>query len=289
MSRTPQFKKWKRATLVVALFFAKSVPAAPAETYKDIIEKAYNLSLQKDRAQAVSILTGALKREGKKSAAQKELAAALDQVSKVFYSDKAQQLYELGLSLKSTDPATAISKLQEASRLEPDNMSIEIALGRQSLSGGDCDGALTRLNKQKDLLPASEELRLLAAQTSLCLGKFEDYLSYRNSQDTKHSTLAAFWQSAETEYLFKTGAFTKAQDSAEALQKLDTSFPESNYWKWKADTELKQKSDKSAQKYLNLCKTLNSRQFREYLPEPQLCRRTAEIETFLKKNNNSDI
>lgn len=289
MSRNPQFKNWKRATIAVALFFTKFSAAAAGETYKDIIEKAYNLSLQKDRAQAISILTGALKKEGKKSAAQKELAAALDQVSKVFYSDKAQQLYELGLSLKASDPATATSKLQEASRLEPDNMSIEIALGRLALSSGDCDGAANRISKQKDLLQASEELRLLAAQVSLCQGKLEDYVNFRGVQDTKKSAFSTFWLSAEAEYLFKTGSFGKVQDLTESIQKTDARFPEASYWRWKAETELKQKSDKSAQKYINLCKTLNSRQFRQYLPEPQLCRRTAEIESFLKKINNPEI
>lgn len=277
-----------RATLSVALFFG-SVSLAAGETYHDIIEKAYNLSLQKDRTQAVSILLGALKRESKKSAAQKDLAQAVDQVAKVFYSDKAQQLYELALSLKTTDPATAQTKLQEAARLEPENVSIEIALERHSISVGDCDGALTRLNKQKELFPAIEELRLLAAQTSLCQNKLEEYVANRNGQDVKRSPLATFWAIAEVEYLFKTQAYAKAQDAIQALQKQEPNFPEAAYWKWRTENELKQRSEKSAQKYLSLCKTLNSRQFREYLPEPNLCRHTVEIENFLKKTNNSEI
>jgi predicted Zn-dependent protease len=288
MSRFFKFQNLGRATILVALFFG-SVSLAAGETYHDIIEKAYNLSLQKDRAQAVSILLGALKRESKKSAAQKDLAQAVDQVAKVFYSDKAQQLYELALSLKTTDPATAQAKLQEAARLEPENVSIEIALERQSLSVGDCDGALTRLNKQKELFPAIEELRLLSAQASLCQNKLEEYVASRNGQDVKRSPLATFWAIAEVEYLFKTQAFAKAQDAIQSLQKQEPNFPEAVYWKWRTENELKQRSEKSAQKYLSLCKTLNSRQFREYLPEPNLCRRTVEIENFLKKTNNSEI
>lgn len=276
----------KRATLSVALFFISGTVSA-SETYRDIIEKAYNLSLQKDRTQAVSILTGALKRENRKSTAQKELATALEQVAKVFYSDKAQQLYELALSLKSTDTATAVVKLQEASRLEPENTSIEVALARLAISTGDCDGAASRMARQKDLVIAIEELRLLNAQISICQGQFKDYLAIKNSQDPKQLKLILFWKTLESEYFYRTGAFTKALEAAQAAQKIEASFPEPLYWQWKSEIELKQKQSRVPQKYINLCKTLNSRQQRAYLPEPQLCRRTPEIENFLKKNNNS--
>jgi hypothetical protein len=278
------------ATLIVALFFIIGAKSGNGvETYQDIIEKAYNLSLQKDRTQAVTVLLGALRKESKKSVAQKELSGALEQVSRVFYSDKAQQLYELALSLRTTDPSLALTKLQEAARLEPDNVSIEIALARLALSNGDCAGSAGRLLKQKDVVPAIEELRLVASQTALCQGKFPDYLALRNPTDWKNSSFSSFWQTAEMEYLYRTAAFAKTQELALALQKQDSGFPEPLYWEWKAEAELKQKADKAGQKYLSLCKTLNSRQQRLYLSEPMLCRRTTEVETFLKKNNNSEI
>jgi hypothetical protein len=283
------FKNSKRATIPVALFFAVSVGWAAGETYKDLIEKAYNLSLQKDRVQAMNILTGALKREGKKSSAQKELSAALEQVSKVFYSDKAQQLYELGLSLKNTDPGTAAAKLQEASRLEPDNISIEIALGRQSVAMGDCDGAGARVNKHRELFQAVEELRLLAAQVSLCQGRLDDYANLRIPQDLKNSSLNLFWLSAEAEYLQKNANPSKSQEATQNMTKISAVFPETFYWKWKTELDLKLKAEKSAQRYLSLCKTMTSRLQREFLAEPLLCRRTTEVETFLKKTNNSEV
>ncbi len=283
-------KNTKRAALIVALFFSLAAgKAGSVETYQDIIEKAYNLSLQKDRTQAVSILLGALKKESKKSTAQKELSSALEQVSQVFYSDKAQQLYELAISLKATDPSLALSKLQEAARLEPDNTSIEVAISRLAIASGDCATAAGRLLKQKDLITNIEELRLVAAQVALCQGKFPDYLAQKSAVDLKNSSFNSFWQSAEMEYLYRTAAFAKTQELAISLQAQDPSFPEALYWQWKSEQDLKIKSDKAARKYLNQCKTLNSRQLRMYLPEPMLCRRTAEVETFLKKNNNSEI
>jgi hypothetical protein len=279
----------KRATLIVALFFALGAKNVSVETYQDIIEKAYNLSLQKDRTQAVSVLLGALKKESKKSMAQKELGVALEQVAKVFYSDKAQQLYELALSLKSTDPSVSLSKLQEAARMEPDNTSIEVAVARLAIANGDCATAAGRVLKQKDLLSSIEELRLVAAQVALCQGKFPEYLAQKGNVDLKSSSLSSFWQAAELEYLYRTSAFIKVQEAALALQNQDPGFPEALYWEWKAGVELKVKADKAGQKYLSQCKTMNSRQIRVYLPEPMSCRRTTEVESFLKKNNNSEI
>lgn len=290
MRLIPNFRILKRATIIVALFFTAPVLSAPStETYRDIIEKAYNLSLQKDRTQAVTILLGALKKESKKSAAQRELLGAIDQVSKIFYSDKAQQLYELGLSLRSTDPNLALSKLQEAARLEPDNISIEVAIVRQALSANDCDGAQNRISKRKELIAAVEELKLVAAQAALCLGKIEEYVLLKSGQDFKKSNLNLHWQLAETEYFLKTKSYGKAHENVAAAQKIDAGFPETYYWQWKIAAETKQKGEKPAQKYLNVCKKLNSRQQRQYLPEPLLCRRATEVETFLKKNNNSEI
>lgn len=290
MELISNFHILKRAALTVALFFAIAIQAAPTvETYRDIIEKAHNLSLQKDRIQAVTILLGALKKESKKSVAQRELLAALDQVSKIFYSDKAQQLYELGLSLKSTDPNLALSRLQEAARLEPENLSIEIALARFALSVGDCDGAEARILSRKELFPAVEELKLLAAQTALCASKLPDYAALRTPSDFKSPSLGLHWHVAEAEYLLKMKAHAKASEMANLAQKSDPGFPEAYYWQWKTAVVAKEKSGKVGQKYLNLCKGLNSAKQRLYSPEPQLCRRISEVETFLKKNNNTEI
>lgn len=288
MSSERFFRKLKRAAVTAALFFTTTAQAGSTETYKDIIEKAYNLSLQKDRAQAVSILLTALKREAKKSSAQRDLAQALNQVSKVFYGDKALQLYELALSLRITDPALGISKLQEAVRLEPENLSIELALARGAIFQGDCDGALSKMLKQKELRFYIEDIKLLQGQAQVCLGKFEDYLINKSEVDPRRSPFSLSWQALEAEYLFKTGNFSKTRELAMTFQKSDRSFPESHYWIWKAEVEMKIGAEVSGQKYLTACKALKGRQIRDYLFEPQLCHRTAEVETFLKKNNNPE-
>lgn len=95
-----------------------------SETSQDIIEKAQNLILQRDRAQAINILANAIKRESGRSQSVVELKKTLNEIAALFFSDKAQQLYEVGITLKRTDLNQALQKITEALRMEPDNSKI---------------------------------------------------------------------------------------------------------------------------------------------------------------------
>ena len=287
-------KNKKRATLFVALFILGSInsisPGVASasnsrEGYRDIIAKAQNLSLQKDRSQAINLLKLALKKEPKKGIAQKELTQALINLTSMFFSEKAQQLYELGLSLRVSDPILAQTKLLESQKAEVDNLAIEIAIFRLSISQNECAGVVEKATKNKELMPYLEELRLVYAQALICVGKFDEYSLLKTANDPKQLTLEEFWNIAELEYLYRSGQGKKALDQSSSLEK---EIPEIYYWRWRAEVDQKLKPEKSAQKYINLCKTLNSRRARELIYEPNLCRRTTEVETFLKKNNNSE-
>lgn len=279
---------FKRATIFVALFFSLSSFAVSqkTETYKDLIDKAYNLSLQKDRAQATNLLVNGIKKEEKKANVVKELSATLEKVANVFYSDKAQQNFELALSLRWSDPQLAQTKLTEASRLEPDNLMIELEILRIQISANDCDKTQSRLQNYSELVPYLEDLKLVQAQSYVCVGKFSDYQKLRSSIDLKKSNLAIFWQILDAEYYFRSSHLVKANEALNSIQKMDPLFPETQFWIWKTSN---QKSEKSAQKYLASCKGLSTRAQRKYGYDPGLCRRTTEVESFLKKNNNPEI
>lgn len=273
----------------VALFFALPAGAAKTESDQELIERAYNLSLQKDRTQAVSLLVTAAKKENnKKTGPPKELLVALQEVSGVFYSDKAQQLYELALSLKSSDPNLAVQKLNEAARQEPENQQITLEQVRLQVGTGDCDGALRQAKKWTDRNPFSEELRLVAAQAALCLGQSNEYLQIKAQGDFKKSGLEIFWQALELEQADRAGLFAKGREQAQALAKSDAVFPETYYWLWKFEHGLKLSDERSGLKYLAACKSLSSRSARQYQAEPRLCRRTAEVEQGMKKTGSSN-
>jgi predicted Zn-dependent protease len=276
-----------RATFGVALFFAlNAFPAGKTETYQDIIEKAYNLSLQKDRAQAINLLVNAAKKESKKGKVPIEILNALDEVSTVFFSDKAQQLHELALSLWMNDPNLATQKLADAARLEAENQQIQLGQIRLQIGAGDCASALKAVRKDLDLNPYSEELKLDNAQATLCTGTISEYQVLKGSADPKRNGLEVFWQALDIESAYKASNFVKGRDLVTALAKADPGYPESNYWLWKFGNELKTPDERSGQKYLVACKSLSSRASRKYLAEPRLCRRTSEVEAELKKTAN---
>jgi hypothetical protein len=277
----------KKATFIVAFLFSTMAYSAKTETYKDIIEKSYSLSLQKNRAQAVQVLVSAIRRESKKSQAVKELMQALEEVSTVFYSEKAQQQFELALSLRMSEPQTALGKLSDAAALEPENLSIALAQMRLQISLGDCASALQQAQKIHETNPYSDAVALAYSQAAVCTGQFDSYLQMRNTSDVKKPTMVSFWTTAEIEYLFKTGNFQKAKELAQQLSRTDSKYPEAYYWSWKTDNELKLKADKIARKYVSICKTITSKELRNYFIEPNLCKRTADVEAYLKKSNTS--
>jgi hypothetical protein len=280
-----------RAALVVALSIsAASRPAMAStrESHKDIIEKATNLSIQRERLQAINILKNALRKESKKNLAVSELIRALKEQAFVFYSEKAQQAHELAISVFHTDLQMSQTKIKEALKLEPDNFSIEFSAVRISIALNDCDSALERVDKYKDFLSYLEELRLLSAQALNCSGKATEALAMRFSGDLKDEALKPNWVILEVESYFRTNQLQKALDMLTSYRPM-AGFPELFYWNWKIEEAMKLRSIKSAQSYLNACKSMTKRQQRVFLLEPNLCRRTTEVENFLKKNNNSEI
>ncbi|MFN7729897.1 MAG: tetratricopeptide repeat protein [Bdellovibrio sp.] len=274
----------KAALFMVALFFTSAIQAAgKVETYQDLIEKAYNLSLQKDRLQAVNLLVSAAQREAKKGQIPKELLTALEEVSTVFYSDKAQQAYELALSLRVTDPGLASGKLTEAARMEPDNLQILVEQMRMQVGAGDCDAAYRAAQKATERNPFGEDLRLAFAQAALCAGKIQEFHTTRNTIDLKKAGREIFWLALDLELAHRTGSFGKGRELSVQLSKVDASFPEAQYWLWKFNQGLKIPEERAGTKYLTLCKSISSRAARQYQAEPRLCRRQSEVEAEIKK------
>jgi tetratricopeptide (TPR) repeat protein len=280
---------WKRAAFGAALFLSwAAFPANKStgkETYKDIIDKAYNLSLQHDRPQALTILVSAAKKESKKGPIPSELLSALEEVSGIFYSDKAQQLYELALSFKQTDPQMAMSKLSEASLLEPDNLSILIEMQRVQIETGECSAALKLGEKISETNPYSDIEKLHCGQAAVCAGKFDVYAGCAPA-DLSKGSLSVYWQIVNIERLFKKAEYSEALERLTQVEKVDPRYPESQYWRWKIQGQLNQNNEKAGQKYLTECHKVTPRQLRDMSPDPKLCRRLAEVENSLKKSHN---
>lgn len=273
------------AFFILATSFSSAAEKKKTENYRDIIDKASNLALQKDRAQAMNVLLAALKREPPNSAATQELKTALQEISVLFLNDKTQQLYELGLSLKRTDLNQAQAKIGEALRLEPDNAILLNESARIQMAKGDCNGAFESMTKQRKTNPYDETSLLVQAQAAVCAGETTTYATLRPAFSAKTGAPLP-WLYLDLERSLKEKAELKAREAAEKAKKLDPHHPELSYWMWRIEKE-PTKQLGHAQKYLTVCKNLSAGTYRQYMMDPMLCRRTAELETFVKNSGGA--
>ncbi len=282
-----------RVTLVVALLFchpllAKTVKKTSNSKYKKSIEKAYEFSQQQNRLLASAELIEAMKKEDKKSKAYKELAETLEQIANIFFTDKAQQLYELSLSVKNTDLNMSISRAQEALKVEPNNVSILLSLARTSLLQQDCVSASGYIERARKVHPQSEDANLAYAQSLVCAQQWEKFFEFLNTEEFKFIKLNALGLCLEAEALSKTNKSDKALEVLSHAQKQEPQYPEPFYWRWKILNSQGQKAEKPARSYVTQCKNLSTRAMRKYIAEPFLCRRLPEVEEYLKKLAISD-
>lgn len=278
-----------RAVLVTALSFSSfqalsQVKNSRSETYKDIIEKAYNLSLQKDRAQALNILAASIQKETRPQAVT-ELKRAVDEISHIFFSDKAQQLFESGISLRRNDLSQSFDKLSEASRIEPDNFLIVYELARVMIARGDCKNAQELIQKHMQLIKFDEGLKLTSAQALACQGKWTEMQKLYDPQAIKRSPMAKYWQVLEVEKNISSKNVAKIQESLTNLKKTDEKYPELFYWLWRSHQIQKTVEAEDAQKYVMACKNISANQYRQYMIDPMLCRRVHDVESEMKGAN----
>lgn len=269
-------------------FSAIAAPKAAKPTSEgpaDIIEKAHNLSLQKDRMQAVNVLVSALKRESPTSTAAKEMKTTLHEVGDLFFGDKAQQQYELALALRKTDINQAQAKLGEALRMEPDNVQLLSESARLQILKNDCGAATEAVAKQRKWNPFDEQLILVAAQAAVCQNDWPTYAALRSQADSRKGPYAKSWLALEAERAFREKAADRGKDALEALKKADPEHPELSFYAWKMESD-KARQRSMAQRYAMTCKNLSAALFRRYITETFFCRRTAEAETFVEASPN---
>lgn len=279
------------AALFISALFAHSVSAtdfksSKSETYKDIIEKAYNLSLQRDRQQSLNILISALQKENRPLPVS-EIRKAITDISHIFISDKAQQAYESGVFLKKSDLSQALSKLNEALRIEPDNIAIIEEIARVAIAKGESASVTESLLKQNKLILYDEELKLLLAQSYVCQSLWSEYNKLFDPNEFRKNGLQKFWLILEVEKNIKYRNLIKAQEILVNIKKIDPKYPSYFYWSWKVSLALKKKSIEDAQKYLMSCKNISANQARQYMMDPSLCRRILEVEADLKGTNGT--
>jgi tetratricopeptide (TPR) repeat protein len=251
------------------------------ETYKDLISKARNLTLQRDRLQASQILCRGLQREPKNSVAYKELSKALDDLSGVFYTEKAQSLFSLGESLEESKPKEAIDKWSEALRLEEGNVTLLNSISRAHLRQDECSAAEPTLHQAQNLNPISTEIKLLQMQLLECQKKYEELAQLMSSKEGALGENERFGKSLFLKVLWKQGEIKKAKNILANWETSAPDYPEVYFWRWQVSGP--PPSDREdALKYANLCKNLTVRKKKSYNLDLELCKSKERIEGYLK-------
>jgi hypothetical protein len=262
-------------------------PAQQLETYKDLIQKAQNLTLQRDRLQTSQVLTRALQRENKNSGPYKELLRALDELTGVFYTDKAQNIFAVAESNADLKPREAIEGYLEALRIEEGNVSILKSLTRAYLRSAECDKAEAVVRQAEGINGFSPEIKLLRLQTTDCQKKPEQLTSLLASMAADLEPVELFTKGLAIKDLLRRRDFKKAKAMLASWESQNADYPELYYWKWQYAEQSENEDRASALKYSQLCQNLTPRKRKSYNLDVDLCKGRDAVDAYLKESGFS--
>jgi len=267
-------------TLGIALLICGQLYASPKETYKNLIAKAQQLTLQKERLQAVRILARAAAKE--KGRAHAELLSTIDTLAEVFYTEKGQQIYELAESLKESAPPTAIEKLQEALQMEGQNTKVLKSLIRLNIQTQKCQQAEELTDRAYETNPFDKELRLLKIQAGVCNKSVTTEEAKALAEESKNRKMRIFFDKARAHIFLLNGQPEVALQIIKKIEKIDPRFPELYFVKMRAEESLEQSWFTTGTKYVELCRGLTKEHKRSYSLEPTLCSELGSVEKDLE-------
>lgn len=288
---------------IIFLIFAVSVFAqektdtkvsAPKskESYKDIIQKAQNLTLQQDRLQASQVLARVIKSESYNKKAQDELKKSLNDISTIFYTEKTQKLFEYAKSLLRESPQEASEKYTEALKAEPDNVLILLGSARLYLYQGKCEDAEKAVLSALEINPFNPSLELTDLQAKACLRNEEELNTALGEYKRLETAFPLYYQMILVQKYFNQKKYDEALEHLEKAKQIDKEFPEIYFWESQALEKQDLIFKDAASKYIRSCKTLAKADYLKYEMEPRLCQQyktfEAEYKGILDQENKKD-
>ena len=300
----------KRASwfqLAFFLFFIFSIGAvqsaqpqsADKATAGQLTEKIEKLLLEKKKKEALGLLVTeigtTMKGRAKKELTKSQLIQSQEnyelylRLSRAFETDRVQQLYELAMASKKSNPSLAMQKIDEALAVEPLQQSLLLEKARLALSRKDCQGAAETLLPLKEKYFFDEEVLLLWLHQQLCAQKNIEGVVAPLRKQVPTVKLEWLWIAVEILQKFSQKHWVSAWEDIERLKKIDAKYPESSYFEWTVGFQTKNYRVSTAQKYLSQCEEMTGMMLRKYNADPLLCQRvaeTAEDLNGLKKKQN---
>ncbi len=257
--------------------------ALPSEqsNYKEIIARAQQLSLQQARSEAQQmLLTGIQKEKDLKGRA--ALITTLKKLSEIFYTDKAQKLYEQGNVLIRQKPAEAMKAFKAVLEIEPKNTKVLTTLGRTYLLLGQCKDSLETSHVLDGLNPFNNENFLLQIQARTCLQDFESLEKDIEEKDVREPAIGLHLNLALAQMHYFKGELGESFKYLQRAEKISEAFPENYYWENQILEKLNKPATESAKKYVKLCKTLARSDWAKFEYEPRMCQEYKSIEAKLE-------
>lgn len=257
---------------------------ARLETYRDLIAKAQNFTLQRNRFQASRVLIRGIQRESRGTGAYKELMKALDELTSVFYTEKAQALFALAESMSDNKPREAIEQCQEALKLEDGNVSILKTMARTQIVSKDCAKADATVQAAEAVNSYSPEVRLLRLQVLDCQKNFEALSARLAAFDTDFEPVEKFAKGLVIKDLIHREEIKKAKALLTAWEAQMPDYPEVHFWKWRLAIATGGTDRAAALRYTQLCQNLTPRRRKSYILDVDLCKGKEAADAFLKEN-----
>lgn len=249
------------------------------ENFHDLISKSQVLLLQRDRNQAAQVLIGAMEREGTKSSAFAELSKALQKTAEIFFSEKAQQAYEVAIAEYPTNKPQTSEKLKDVLKMEPMNGLILKGLSFALLANRECQQSKKYTTEVIKINPFDTDLEKLQVLEHICA----------NNRTEATLNLAKMESQGGDPIFISINRQRLQLPEAASLPMSEIGerrYSEVVYFEWFNEKDFKKKM-LLAEKYRNLCQAPIAFDKAYSKMDPWVCDHAKEVEEFHAKGERS--
>lgn len=235
------------------------------------------------RQEALEFLNATKSKPNLSESDKSQLALAVDKISRMFLTEKAQKSFERAESFYFEQKSEAKVFYEEARAAEPSNVLIALGLIRFYLQQEQCGPAAEIVSQTKKQLPLSFDLEFYSAEVNHCSGEPSEPLLIVPAKPTGHIKAVEI-NALLSQQAFLSGQFELALSEADKAAQKDSAYPEAYYLGWQARQALLKPALDPAKRYLLLCQSVTTGLRRKYTATPLLCSRKVKVAEYVKEH-----